>query len=258
MNRNLNWLDMPEFMRVPSTQPLFPRKFRVTTDVSGFTPRSIKTEVSDDKKRLVVSGREGEPKKTADEDYALREFRKSYDLPENVDPDQLVSFVSANNKLVVEIPYKETLKRENLFPKVVEAEGGKKQVSFDLNLPENIDPSKIKVTCKDRDLIVQAEHKQEKPDSYSQTSFYSRTTLPENTDFKQLKCLFDKHKLSVCAPVSHELEAPQKNIPIELGGQMIEHAQAPLTEKTSQQTQEQQQPQIKTSEPQNISVQREA
>ncbi|RNA22489.1 Alpha-crystallin B chain [Brachionus plicatilis] len=128
MNRNLNWLDMPEFMRVPSTQPLFPRKFRVTTDVSGFTPRSIKTEVSDDKKRLVVSGREGEPKKTAGEDYALREFRKSYDLPENVDPDQLVSFVSANNKLVVEIPYKETLKRENLFPKVVEAEGGKKQL----------------------------------------------------------------------------------------------------------------------------------
>ncbi|RNA22499.1 hypothetical protein BpHYR1_016887 [Brachionus plicatilis] len=36
---------------------------------------------------------------------------------------------------------------------------------------------------------------------------------------------------------------------------MIEHAQAPLTEKTHQQTQEQQQSQTKTSEPQNISVQ---
>lgn len=258
MNRNLNWLNMPEFMRLPSTQPLFPKKFRVTTDVAGFSPRSIKTEVSNDKKRLVVSGKEGEPKKTAEEDYSVREFRKSYNLPENVDTNQLVSFVTANDKLVVEIPYKETTQGENLFPQVVEGEGGKKQVSFDLHLPENIDPSKIKVTCKDRDLIVQAEHKQEQPDSYSQTSFFSRTTLPEATDFKQLKCLFDKHKLSVCAPVVPELETSQRNIPIELGGEMIEHAQQPSSEKTVQQPQQQQQSQTKTNEPQNIPVQREA
>lgn len=252
MNRNLNWLDMPEFMRLPTTQPLFPKKFRVTTDVAGFTPKSIKTEVSDDKKRLYVSGREGEPKKTADEDYSVREFRKTFNLPENVDIDQMVSFVTATDKLVVEIPYKEKAITENLLPKV-EGEGENKQVSFDLQLPENIDPSKIKVTCKDRDLIVQADHKQEKPDSYSQTSFYSRTTLPETTDFKQLKCHFDRHQLSVTAPVKPELEARERSIPVELGGAMIEPSQPP-----QKATEQQQQVQSKTTEHQNIPVQHEA
>lgn len=252
MNRNLNWLDMPEFMRLPTSQPLFPKKFRVTTDVAGFAPKSIKTEVSDDKKRLFVSGSEGEPKKTAQEDYSIREFRKTFNLPENVDIDQMVSFVTANDKLVVEIPYKETTIRENLLPRV-EGEGETKQVSFDLQLPENIDPSKIKVTCKDRDLIVQADHKQEKPDSYSQTSFYSRTTLPQTTNFKQLKCHFDNHKLSVTAPVKPELETEERSIPIELGGAMIEPSQP--TEKA---TEQQQQIQSKTTEPQNIPVQHEA
>lgn len=82
MSKNLNWLNVPQFMQTMApVEPLFPRKFRVSADISGFTPNSIKTEISDDKKRLIISGKEGEEKKT-EENYSLREFRKSYNLPE--------------------------------------------------------------------------------------------------------------------------------------------------------------------------------
>lgn len=266
MSRNLSWLNVPEFMRnLPPIEPLFPKKFRVTTDISGFNPNSIKTEVSNDKKKLIICGQEGEQKKAGEEDYSMREFRKSYNLPENAQTDKLISFVTANNKLVVEVPLEE--KREGMLPRIVEGEGGTKQLALNLNLPESIDPSKIKVTCKDRDLIVHAEDKQEKPDSFSQTSYYSRTTLPENTDFKQLKCHYDQHKLSINAPINPAIEPLQRSIPIELQGEMIEHASAPSSEK-QQPIQQQQQPQIttqtqeqqqpsKTSQPQNIPIQRE-
>ena len=179
----------------------------------------------------------------------------------------MLSFVTANDKLVVEIPLQE--QGQTMLPRIVEGEGGTKQLSLNLNLPESIDPSKIKVTCKDRDLIVHAEDKQQHGDNFSRTSYYSRTTLPENTDFQQLKCHFDQHKLSVNAPINPAIEPMQRTIPIELQGEMIEHGSAPSTEKqpiqqqqqqgqTIPQTQQQQQQQpSKTSQPQNIPVQRE-
>ncbi|CAF0760864.1 unnamed protein product [Brachionus calyciflorus] len=269
MNRNLSWLNVPDFMRsLPSVEPRFPKKFRITADVSGYNPRSIKTEVSDDKKKLIIHGKEGESKQTGQDDYSLREFRKTYNLPENAETDKLASFVTANDRLVVEIPLKHTEPSESLLPRIVEGEGGAKQLSLNLNLPQSIDPSKIQVTCKDRDLIVQAEDKKEKEDTFSRTSFYSRTTLPENTDFKQLKCHFDHHKLSVSAPINPAIEPMQKSIPIELQGEMIEHAQSPSGEvkqqptqpisQTQQQQQQQQPSQTKMSqEGRDIPVQRE-
>ena len=107
--------------------------------------------------------------------------------------------------------------QEEMFPKVVEGEKGMKNVHLNIHLPENIDPSKVKVTCKDRDLIVQAEEKSDTPDTSSQFYFYRRSTMPGNTDFTNLKCVMDKnHNLSVTAPVSTELKTSERSIPIEM------------------------------------------
>lgn len=222
MSRNLFWLDTPDILRtIVPVVPKVPNKYRVTADIKGFSPQSIKTEISDDKSKLVICGKEGESKEATDEDYNLREFRRSYKLPKNAETDKLVSFATPGGNLVVEIPLKEAeevkgKKPDDLFPRLVEGEGGEKQLAIEMSFPESIDPSKIKVTCKDRDLIIQAEDRQEKPDRYSQTSYYRRTTLPENTDFKSLKCKFENNRLSISAPVSSE-PFGERSIPIETG-----------------------------------------
>lgn len=209
MGRNMQWLHKPAFLNIdPFRAPKVPQKYRINLDCRGYTPKSIKTEIKDGK--LFVKGSEGHRK---DGDFALREFHKTYTLPDEVDAEKLVSFMTTNGHLVIEIPFKNhgllsNTVNEALFPKIVDGENGTKSVSLKLTLPKNIDPAKITVTCKDHDVIIKGEDKFEKPDGFSQTYYYQRTTLPENTDFNALKCLYDaKHHLSIQAPLlDHAIE----------------------------------------------------
>jgi HSP20 family molecular chaperone IbpA len=85
-------------------------------------------------------------------------------------------------------------------------------------VPANIDPSKIQVTCKDRDVIVQAEEKLEKEDGISQTYYYRRSTLPETTNFDDLKCVLENNQLSITAPIDENLRQNKRKIPIQIEG----------------------------------------
>jgi len=209
MGRNLQWLNKPSFLDIsPFRHPKVPQKYRINLDCRGYSPKSIKTEVKDGK--LYVRGSEGH--KTENGDFSIREFNKTYNLPDEVDADHLVSFMTSHGHLVIEIPFKNhglsaNAINEALYPKIVEGENGAKNVSLQLTLPKNIDPSKITVTCKDHDLIIKGEDKFEKPDGYSQTYYYQRTTLPETTDFQHLKCVYDNHHLAISAPLAdHAIE----------------------------------------------------
>jgi HSP20 family molecular chaperone IbpA len=214
LSRNLLWLDKPADLlsALLPNEPKIPKKYRVTVDVSGFSPKSIKTEIKENK--LVVSGSEGAKHDT--DDYSVREFRKTYELPKNAESDKMVSFVTSNGQLVVEVP----LKREEkslLSEKVqiVDGEKGAKSVQLNIELPEKMDPAKVSVTCKDRDLIIKSEDKKETPDSFSQMHYYRRVTLPENTDFERLKCTLEDNKLALSAPLNMELKPNSRSIPIE-------------------------------------------
>ncbi|RNA08004.1 alpha-crystallin A chain-like [Brachionus plicatilis] len=221
MSRNLRWLNRPDFFNdfLPS-EPKVPQKYRIKVDCRGYSADSLKVKVSDDKQKLIVSGKEGE-NKSDDDDYHIREFKKSYKLPPNAEVDKMVSFLASNGQLVIELPLKidkeqAILNKEDYFPRVVENQNGGKQVEMNFSVPNNIEPSKVKVTCKDRDVIIQAEDKQERPDGISQMSFYRRTTLPENTDFNSLKCHFDKNMLSLKADLNSDLKSSHRQIPIEI------------------------------------------
>jgi len=212
MSRNMQWLQKPSFLNFdPFRVPKVPQKYRINLDCRGYSPKSIKTEVKDGK--LFVKGSEGHRQENGD--FAIREFHKTYTLPEEVDADKLASFITTNGHLVIEIPFKNhgllsNTVNEALFPKIVDGENGQKSVQLKLTLPKNIDPAKITVTCKDHDVIIKGEDKFEKPDGFSQTYYYQRTTLPENTDFHALKCLYDnQHHLSINAPMlDHAIEQP--------------------------------------------------
>lgn len=203
MGRNLNWLQKPTFLNIdPFRAPKVPQKYRIHLDCRGYNPKSVQTEVKGGK--LYVKGSEKHKKDNGD--FATREFHKTFTLPDEVDADKLVSFMTGNGQLVVEIPFSNhsltTPVNETLFPKIIEGVNGQKNVSVNLTLPKSIDPTKMTITCKDHDIIIKGEDKNEKPDGFSNSYYYQRTTFPENTDFEKLKCLFDnKHHLSIEAPL---------------------------------------------------------
>lgn len=214
LGRNLEWLTIPTFMK--RRQPRVPRKYRITLDCAGYNPKSIKTEIQNNK--LILYGKEED--KNENGDYSTKEFRKSYNLPENAEVDKLVSFMTRNGHLVVEVPLKvETqsavTNTDDLFPKLVESNDGKKYVTMNCSVPTNIDPSKLTVTCKDRDIIIKAEENQETNDTKSRMYYYKRCTMPENTDFNSLKCHYENGQLSIQAPLNPALENNHRQIPIE-------------------------------------------
>jgi len=219
VGRNIHWLTRPEEW-VKQILPQVPEKYRISLDIAGFSPQSIKTELLDGGRRLVVSGHEGHKKN--DDDYHHKEFKKTYTLPANAEGDKLVSFVAPNDVLVIEVPLRveqlegAALQGQELFPKLVEQPGGGLAVHLKLALPANMDPAKISVTCKDRDLIIKGEDKTESQDRISSVYYYKRTTFPENTDFKHLKASYDdNHVLSINAPVVPHHKDKNRTIPVE-------------------------------------------
>ena len=204
MGRNLEWLTVPPILQI--RQPEVPRKYRISLNCAGYDPKSINTEIKE--RSLYIHGKEEE--KDENGDFSTKEFRKTYNLPENVETDKLVSFVTKQGQLVVEIPLKiedqEKSTEDDLFPKIIDSKEGGKLVTMKCSIPKNVDPSKLSVTCKDRDLVIKAEDVQENEDKYSRRYYYKRCTMPENTNFNELKCHFENNLLTIEAPVNPDVE----------------------------------------------------
>jgi HSP20 family molecular chaperone IbpA len=215
MARNMQWLNKPSLLE-PAIS-IF-NKYRVTVDCPGFTPECIKTNI--DGNKLIVSGEMKE--KQPNGDYMTREFKKTYDLPENSEANKMVSFMTLPGTLVIEVPLKGQLGGLGAsvggaleFPKVVDnPAGGGQLVKFECCLPKNIDPKNINVSVKDRDLIIRAGQKMTTDDGMSKISYYQRTRLPENTDFDSLICNLEQNKLLCSAPLSLKYK-PTKVVPIQ-------------------------------------------
>jgi HSP20 family molecular chaperone IbpA len=201
VGRNMQWLQRPDWLMQNFGQPKVPQKYRITLDCVGYNPNSIKTEWKGN--QLTVSGREEERLDTGD--FSTKEFKKTYTVPQNAECDKMVSFMTGDGQLCIEVPLKETQKslNQDLFPQIVDDNGSKK-VCMQFAIPENIAPEHIHVNVKDRCLVVKAEEKQQRPDGVSKFHYYKKTTLPENTDFDNLKCNFDDatHKITVSAPIN--------------------------------------------------------
>lgn len=151
---------------------------------------------------------------TADKgsDYSIREFKKTYDLPDYVDSSKLVSFMTNDGLLVVEFPWKEKAGGKNLFPSI---DNANKKVSLDIEIPENIDPNKINVTCRDHDVIVRADYREKNEDgsTRSKVHYLRRSTFPENSDLSSLKCELENNVLKINANLGPH---HRKRVPIEM------------------------------------------
>jgi HSP20 family molecular chaperone IbpA len=199
--------------------------YQVSLDCSEFRPESIKAEIRDGK--LIVSGSEGQKQQLNDDDYSIKEFRKSHQLPpsDQLDLEKMSSRMNENGQFIVEIPYKQKseaaiMTKKSLspstttvttasrataaFPTIVENEKGEKSVLVQMKLPtttDQIDPTRINVICKDRDVIVRMDNACETESTFSKFYFYQRITLPEKTDLKALKCFYENDQLKITAPL---------------------------------------------------------
>lgn len=215
VSKNFHWFNKPDFLDELPLFPRVPQKYRITVDCAGYAPSSIKTELNEKDKVLTVSAHE-EHKIEGTDDFSVKQFKKTYKLPENAIPEKLVSFMAHNGHFIVEVPLKDTdkLKVGDLFPQIVDGVDGGKEVTMRFNVPENIDPKKISVSIKDHDVIFRAEDEVKKPDGVSRFHYYQRTTLPETTLTGSLKCFQENNQVIVRAPLALENKSYRK-VPIE-------------------------------------------
>jgi len=217
---------------IPVTSSLLPalsEKFRVQLNVAGFNPETIKTRVEG--RKVFVEAKQED--RHGDGDYSIREIRKTYDLPEHADVFNLASYVTPNNMLVVEVPvnspridrglshtmadtnaltqfgqfrdpifdYNGFVSSPDFRPRLVDTSiGGQKQLKMSLGV-KNYRPEQIKVSVKNNELIVQAEH-QYNDNNRSERSFLTKSiTLPPGTQVEQVRSFLNTDgQLEIEAP----------------------------------------------------------
>jgi HSP20 family molecular chaperone IbpA len=181
---------------------------RITLDCTGYSPKSIKTDVIGNK--ITVTARE-EDRQSSD-NYTIKEFKRSYDLPKNADIEKLQSFISPGGQLYIEVPVK-IPKYEEQLPKIID-DG--KSFSMIYTIPDYIDSSKITVSNKDREVIIKSEDKlSEMKLDEKNFIYFKRFSLPENVDFNQISCNLEKNKLTITAPLRVEIRPSYRKIPIQ-------------------------------------------
>jgi len=82
-------------------------------------------------------------------------------------------------------------------------------------IPLNVDPAKVTLTVKGRDVILRFEDRFGTEDCVSRVYFYNRCQLPDNTDLNKIKCCADKHRLIITAPLRTDVTCQSRQIPIQ-------------------------------------------
>lgn len=205
---------------------------RITLDCSGYSPKSIKTDVIGNK--ITVTARE-EDRQNVD-NYTIKEFKRSYDLPKNADVEKLQSFIAPSGQLYIEVPVK-LPKYEETLPKI--SDDGK-NFTMIYTIPDYVDPSKVTVSSKERDIIIKSEDKADLGDKSDKSLMYfKRFALPENVDYNQLSCLLDRNKLTITAPLKIETRPSYRKIPIQnksaspISPKLLTITKVPITKSTS-------------------------
>ena len=104
LGRNLTWIDKPLELNVWPIIPSVPQKYRITMNCTGYSPESIQTELRDNNKTLWING--NEQFKGDTDNISNKTFRKTYTLPDNIDAEKMLSFMTGDDRLVVEFPLK--------------------------------------------------------------------------------------------------------------------------------------------------------
>jgi len=176
---------------------LLPQKYRIVIDCTGIcNPNALKTNIKcvQDCKHLIVScdSKQG------------RQFKRSYTLPPECQIKKMTKFVTPQCQLVIEFNYMDTPLSLAISPEheiCTTAEHGK-CVHIKVPIADFVEPAKVKVHVKSRDLFV---HFEERIVPYgdwcSRVIYHTRVQLPQNVNLNAITAKCDKHKLTILAPI---------------------------------------------------------
>jgi len=172
-----------------------PQKYRIVIDCKGFNPNTLKTSLKcvQDNKHLIIYS---DIKKGV-------QFKRSFTLPKEVETKKMKKFVTPNKQFVVEFCYLDAPQclDIDLVPKICNMPEGK-CVHVNAPIPDFVDPLKVQLHVKGRDLIVRLEERLIPiGDSCCRVVYHNRVKLPDNVDVSAIKAKSDKHKLTILAPV---------------------------------------------------------
>jgi len=250
LNRRMQWLDQPDTMHL---QPQVPHRYRITLDCQGFKLKSLQTELKEVKGRpvLKVVGLEERGNRGSD-NYMKKELKRSFTLPKNVVTSKMVSFMTPDGKLVIELPLRSERTRSTspvkrtrsespmmiLLPRVLDTGRGK-EVMVVFPIPEDIPQEKIHMSVKDRDLILRVEDTNMTNESMTSIHIFDRATLPETTEWNMLKCMRDGPNLVVSAPLlDWNIENPDSDIKVMMQANLKMSAPKWMPEKDKKSTDE--------------------
>ena len=171
----------------------YDRNHLITVDITGFNPKSIKTEIKDNK--LLVTGKE--EVKNEHGSYSRKSFHKTFDLPKDAVSGIPFTSYCNNGQLLVEIPLKST--QDNFLPQI---ENNGKRITMKCTLPlNNVDPKNVSIVCKDGEVLIRAEEIGESYGRTTKTFYQKRFNLPSNTNLSSLISYFDNNTLAIEAPL---------------------------------------------------------
>ena len=96
-------------------------KFEVKLDVIHFRPEEITVKTVG--KDLIVEGKHGE--RPDENGFVSRQFTRRYEMSENIDLEQMTSSLSADGKLSIEAPIKQSSPKERVIPIIFEEKSEK-------------------------------------------------------------------------------------------------------------------------------------
>lgn len=201
------------------------KKFRVSFDVSQFTPEEISVRTHEQK--LVVNAKH--------EGYdhgknVSREFSRQVDVPKHVDPENLQCTLSNDGILQIEAPVpapaydriQETAQPEVLLSShpgqlrsaplpsgplqggpITTEEDGSKKFKISVDVGSEFLPQDVMVKTLDKKLLVNAKHEEKAPGRSSCKEFSREFDLPEDVDPNLVTAsMTDEGILLVEAPIS--------------------------------------------------------
>jgi len=89
-----------------------PDKFEIKLDVTHFIPEDIKIKTNGH--HLIVEGNHGE--RLHQNGFVSRQFTRRYELPKNIDLEQISSSLSSDGQLLIEAPIKQSASEERIIP----------------------------------------------------------------------------------------------------------------------------------------------
>lgn len=212
-NNNLKWIRKPMFTQ-RSFKPNVSSKYRTSINVNGYKPESLKVEIKKD--HLIVTGID-ETKLTDDTNggdaFIKKEFYKSFKLPENVEHEKMLCFLSKLNQMIVDIPYKSDAMKSNKIEMEIFNNGdvNAKKLIYRMKF-ENLDWTKLQIGLKDYDVIISYELSFSRLDEIMsfRTANINIIRLPDNVDMQSntVNCMCDGDVIKIEADLLPELQIP--------------------------------------------------